>query len=116
MEHQTSIKLSKGLLAEVNKTKGKSMSFQSSTVLDSLEKLTNNALNIFDEKFINLPVGERNKKIMRDISGCSADLNKTFFLRKFEMNDHFQYKNYLKVSTDLVSIYFVSKYLIKLVV
>jgi hypothetical protein len=94
--------IGKGILGIFTQPKNGKMTFNNTKNFNSVQKLTNTALTIFDENFLHLPVAERNKKIMRDISGCAADLNKIFFMRKFEMNDRFQYRNYLKISTDLV--------------
>lgn len=74
---------------------------QSSIVQKTLENLTNHAISIFDNSFCDLTNNERNRRIMRDISGCVATLGKTHFLKKFQ-SLNFEFKEYLQLSNSFV--------------
>jgi hypothetical protein len=101
MKSTKNIILAKDLLSETSH-KGKSLNIQSSKINKYQEKFANQALTIFDEHFINQTICDQNKKVMKDISSCVAELNKTTFLKKFEINETFEHKTYLKASVDLV--------------
>ncbi len=77
--------LNMGLLDNTN-LKGKSYKVTSSIVEDSLKKLVNQALLNYDEHFINVSNADKNKRIVKDISGAVSGLNRSFFLRRFEAN------------------------------
>lgn len=68
----------------------------------SLDNLTDHCISIFDNSFCDLTNNERNKRIMRDISGCVATLNKNHFLKKFN-NLNFEYQDSLEQSNSYVS-------------
>jgi hypothetical protein len=77
--------------------------FESKLLKDSLQTLTTQSVGIFIDNYADLTTCDRNKKIMRDISGCVSSLNKEFFLRRFHAEDS-TYEPYLKKSNNYVKI------------
>ena len=65
------------------------------------QKLAEKTLNTFGERYANMHTADRNRKIMREISGTVATLNKSFFQKKFEEYD-FEHRHYLKQSNEYV--------------
>lgn len=77
---------------------------QSSLVQKTLENITDHCISIFDNNFCDLPNNERNRRIMRDISGCVATLNKSHFLKSFN-NLNFDHQEQLKLSNSYVNFF-----------
>ena len=76
--------------------------FKATNNQDKALELTKKSFQTFSEKFANLETGDRNRVLMREISGTVASLNKNTFLKKFNSTD-LDNKHFLKLSNTFVS-------------